>query len=92
MFLSVCSGSLIVGSLKQIFQKEGLRGMYRGLSPTVLALLPNWAVSYGFLWFRCSLSFFLFFFFFGGHWIDLTEEFIKSISSIDSQRDAVNSC
>lgn len=37
-------GSLIVGSLEQIFQKEGLRGMYRGLSPTVLALLPNWAV------------------------------------------------
>jgi solute carrier family 25 folate transporter 32 len=37
-------GSLIVGSLKQIFHKEGLRGMYRGLSPTVLALLPNWAV------------------------------------------------
>ncbi|XP_043711007.1 nicotinamide adenine dinucleotide transporter 1, chloroplastic-like isoform X3 [Telopea speciosissima] len=38
------AGSLIVGSLEQIFQKEGLRGMYRGLSPTVLALLPNWAV------------------------------------------------
>lgn len=37
-------GSLIVGSLEQIFQKEGLRGIYRGLSPTVLALLPNWAV------------------------------------------------
>lgn len=37
-------GSLIVGSLEQIFHKEGLRGMYRGLSPTVLALLPNWAV------------------------------------------------
>ncbi|XP_038682572.1 nicotinamide adenine dinucleotide transporter 1, chloroplastic-like [Tripterygium wilfordii] len=37
-------GSLIIGSLKQIFRKEGLRGMYRGLSPTVLALLPNWAV------------------------------------------------
>lgn len=36
--------SLIVGSLEQIFQKEGLRGMYRGLSPTILALLPNWAV------------------------------------------------
>lgn len=37
-------GSLIVGSLQQIFRKEGIRGMYRGLSPTVLALLPNWAV------------------------------------------------
>lgn len=37
-------GSLIVGSLEHIFKKEGLRGMYRGLSPTVIALLPNWAV------------------------------------------------
>lgn len=37
-------GSIILGSLDQIFQKEGLRGMYRGLSPTILALLPNWAV------------------------------------------------
>lgn len=39
------AGSIIVGSLEQIFRKEGLRGMYRGLAPTVLALLPNWAVS-----------------------------------------------
>ncbi|CAA2975524.1 nicotinamide adenine dinucleotide transporter 1, chloroplastic-like [Olea europaea subsp. europaea] len=37
-------GSIIVGSLEQIFRKEGLCGMYRGLSPTMLALLPNWAV------------------------------------------------
>ncbi|GAB2220875.1 hypothetical protein Droror1_Dr00008556 [Drosera rotundifolia] len=37
-------GSIIVASLQQIVKKEGLRGMYRGLSPTVLALLPNWAV------------------------------------------------
>ncbi|KAF8392634.1 hypothetical protein HHK36_022983 [Tetracentron sinense] len=37
-------GSLIIGSMEQIFQKEGMRGMYRGLSPTMLALLPNWAV------------------------------------------------
>lgn len=43
--LFFCTGSLIVGSLKQIVHKDGLRGMYRGLSPTVLALLPNWAVS-----------------------------------------------
>ncbi|CAK7348360.1 unnamed protein product [Dovyalis caffra] len=41
---SSAKGSLIVGSLEQIFQREGLRGMYRGLAPTVLALLPNWAV------------------------------------------------
>ncbi|CAL5425936.1 unnamed protein product [Camellia sinensis] len=37
-------GGVIVGSLEQIFQKEGLRGMYRGFSPTVLALLSNWAI------------------------------------------------
>ncbi|XP_038896110.1 nicotinamide adenine dinucleotide transporter 1, chloroplastic [Benincasa hispida] len=41
---NIGKGSLIVGSLQQIFNKEGLRGMYRGLAPTVLALLPNWAV------------------------------------------------
>ncbi|XP_058088457.1 nicotinamide adenine dinucleotide transporter 1, chloroplastic-like isoform X2 [Magnolia sinica] len=37
-------GSLIITSLEQIIKKEGIRGMYRGLSPTILALLPNWAV------------------------------------------------
>ncbi|XP_047957584.1 nicotinamide adenine dinucleotide transporter 1, chloroplastic-like [Salvia hispanica] len=37
-------GSVIIQSLEQIFQKEGLRGMYRGLSPTMLAMFPNWAV------------------------------------------------
>ncbi|XP_048503861.1 nicotinamide adenine dinucleotide transporter 1, chloroplastic isoform X2 [Beta vulgaris subsp. vulgaris] len=42
--LLVKRGGVIVSSLNQIFHKEGLRGMYRGLSPTVLALLPNWAV------------------------------------------------
>ena len=44
-FIFCGSGSVIVGSLEQIFHREGLRGMYRGLAPTVLALLPNWAVS-----------------------------------------------
>ncbi|KAL5722109.1 Nicotinamide adenine dinucleotide transporter 2 [Ranunculus cassubicifolius] len=37
-------GSLIVASLKNIIKNEGVSGMYRGLSPTILALLPNWAV------------------------------------------------
>ncbi|XP_061368197.1 nicotinamide adenine dinucleotide transporter 1, chloroplastic isoform X2 [Gastrolobium bilobum] len=37
-------GSIIVSSLKNIVRTEGFRGMYRGLSPTILALLPNWAV------------------------------------------------
>ncbi|CAN7021402.1 unnamed protein product [Brassica oleracea var. botrytis] len=37
-------GSLIVGSLEQIFKQEGMRGLYRGLSPTVMALLSNWAM------------------------------------------------
>lgn len=39
------SGGVIITSLKNIVKNEGLRGMYRGLSPTIIALLPNWAVS-----------------------------------------------
>ncbi|KAF7827773.1 nicotinamide adenine dinucleotide transporter 1, chloroplastic-like isoform X1 [Senna tora] len=37
-------GSVIITSLQNIVKTEGFRGMYRGLSPTILALLPNWAV------------------------------------------------
>ncbi|KAJ4916641.1 Nicotinamide adenine dinucleotide transporter 2 [Raphanus sativus] len=37
-------GSVIITSLQNIVKKEGVRGMYRGLSPTIIALLPNWAV------------------------------------------------
>uniref|UniRef100_A0A2P2LC15 Mitochondrial substrate carrier family protein W n=1 Tax=Rhizophora mucronata TaxID=61149 RepID=A0A2P2LC15_RHIMU len=39
------SGSIIITSLQNIIKNEGFRGLYRGLSPTILALLPNWAVS-----------------------------------------------
>jgi solute carrier family 25 folate transporter 32 len=37
-------GGVIITSLKNIIKEEGYRGMYRGLSPTIIALLPNWAV------------------------------------------------
>ncbi|KAL5553094.1 hypothetical protein UlMin_040495 [Ulmus minor] len=37
-------GSIIITSLKDIIKTEGVKGLYRGLSPTLLALLPNWAV------------------------------------------------
>ena len=43
------AGSVIITSLENIIRTEGLKGMYRGLSPTILALLPNWAVSITFL-------------------------------------------
>ncbi|EPS70095.1 hypothetical protein M569_04665, partial [Genlisea aurea] len=37
-------GGVIVVSMKNIIQNEGFKGLYRGLTPTLAALLPNWAV------------------------------------------------
>uniref|UniRef100_A0A7C9E782 Mitochondrial carrier protein n=1 Tax=Opuntia streptacantha TaxID=393608 RepID=A0A7C9E782_OPUST len=37
-------GGVIITGLQEILKREGIRGLYRGLSPTILALLPNWAV------------------------------------------------
>ena len=34
----------IASSLRSIFTAEGVTGLYRGLTPTLAALLPNWAV------------------------------------------------
>eukprot|EP01102_Stenamoeba_stenopodia_P006853 TRINITY_DN1916_c0_g1_i1.p1 TRINITY_DN1916_c0_g1~~TRINITY_DN1916_c0_g1_i1.p1 ORF type:complete len:302 (-),score=43.82 TRINITY_DN1916_c0_g1_i1:125-1030(-) len=31
------------GLIKMTFKNEGIRGFYRGLSPSLLALVPNWA-------------------------------------------------
>ncbi|XP_078174369.1 nicotinamide adenine dinucleotide transporter 2, mitochondrial-like [Carex rostrata] len=38
------NGSYIIASLEQIVKNEGMSGMYRGLAPTIFALLPTWAV------------------------------------------------
>jgi hypothetical protein len=35
------------GGLHGIVKQEGVKGLYRGLTPTLMALLPNWAVSTG---------------------------------------------
>ncbi|CAG9464007.1 unnamed protein product [Pedinophyceae sp. YPF-701] len=34
----------VMGGLRTIVRQEGTRALYRGLTPTLLALLPNWAV------------------------------------------------
>lgn len=37
-------GIHIYGGLRRIVAEEGFRGLYRGLGPQFIALLPNWAV------------------------------------------------
>ncbi|KAK3442722.1 hypothetical protein EUGRSUZ_B02990 [Eucalyptus grandis] len=37
-------GSIIITSFQYIIKQEGVKGLYHGLLPTILALLPNWAV------------------------------------------------
>jgi len=34
----------LLGTVKQILIHDGLRGMYRGLGPTMLGYLPTWAI------------------------------------------------
>ncbi|XP_008797620.1 nicotinamide adenine dinucleotide transporter 2, mitochondrial-like [Phoenix dactylifera] len=36
--------SVIISSLEHVIKNEGVKGLYRGLSPTITALLPTWAV------------------------------------------------
>ncbi|RCH79509.1 hypothetical protein CU098_003739, partial [Rhizopus stolonifer] len=33
-----------VGTLSRIWSEEGIRGLYRGLGPTILGYLPTWAI------------------------------------------------
>lgn len=34
----------MLGTLKRIRMEEGLRGLYRGLTPTIVGYLPTWAI------------------------------------------------
>ncbi|OCH85751.1 mitochondrial NAD transporter [Obba rivulosa] len=34
----------VVGTVKSILKHDGVRGMYRGLGPTILGYLPTWAI------------------------------------------------
>lgn len=68
LFSCLSPGSVIITSLQHIIKTEGLKGLYRGLSPTIIALLPNWAVSNLFIpkainW-KLLIQFLGFFFFF----------------------------
>ena len=40
-------GGSVYACTSSLLRTEGIRGLYRGLQPTVLALLPNWAVRCG---------------------------------------------
>lgn len=42
--LSANLDNTFVGTVKHILRVDGLRGLYRGLGPTVLGYLPTWAI------------------------------------------------
>eukprot|EP00798_Chlamydomonas_sp_ICE-L_P007180 gene7180-286_t len=42
--LAVAEGGGLLGVLRTIVKTDGLKGLYKGLSPTLMAMLPNWAV------------------------------------------------
>lgn len=34
----------VVGTLKDVLRRDGVKGLYRGLGPTILGYLPTWAI------------------------------------------------
>jgi len=36
--------NLFLGTLTRIWSEEGIRGLYRGLGPTIFGYLPTWAI------------------------------------------------
>ena len=44
MFCGFIRVSVMTGTAKHIIYTDGLRGLYRGLGPTILGYLPTWAI------------------------------------------------
>lgn len=40
----VFGGFSLLATVKSILKHDGIRGMYRGLGPTILGYLPTWAI------------------------------------------------
>lgn len=46
-----------LGTLKRIWLEEGIRGLYRGLGPTMYGYLPTWAIYFtAYDYFKLALS------------------------------------
>lgn len=39
--ISLMERSMIINTLRQVYGQHGIRGLYRGLSPTLLAMIPH---------------------------------------------------
>lgn len=44
LFACIALSLYHVGTVRQIWYTEGIRGLYRGLAPTIYGYLPTWAI------------------------------------------------